>query len=152
MAFRMNNNSKKLVRILPNGLVPRILCEVCSKQHNGAYGSGRFCSIKCSRTIGGKGRKYSNNNSNSNSDYREKRKQHTTNNMTTTAISQMDFSVDNPFSWKSESIVLHKLKNTSPNVLAKRRSSPYWYPPYIIMYCTYRREIKGIHTGLFQIL
>lgn len=26
-----------------------MICELCNKEHNGTYGSGRFCSIRCSR-------------------------------------------------------------------------------------------------------
>lgn len=29
-------------------------CEFCKKEHNGSYGSGRFCSIKCARTFSSK--------------------------------------------------------------------------------------------------
>ena len=27
-----------------------ITCENCNKEHNGSYGSGRFCDEKCART------------------------------------------------------------------------------------------------------
>lgn len=47
--------TRTYVRIGPSGHVPNTLCEMCEKDHNGSY--GRFCSIKCSRTVGGRARK-----------------------------------------------------------------------------------------------
>ncbi|KAK4523628.1 hypothetical protein GAYE_PCTG70G1524 [Galdieria yellowstonensis] len=32
-------------------------CETCGKMHNGSFASGRFCSSKCARTVGGIARK-----------------------------------------------------------------------------------------------
>ena len=31
-------------------------CFICSKPHNGSYGSGRYCSVSCSRVAGAKAR------------------------------------------------------------------------------------------------
>jgi len=33
------------------------ICENCGKEHNGSYGSGRFCSTKCSRGFSTKGKR-----------------------------------------------------------------------------------------------
>lgn len=32
-------------------------CENCSKEHDGSYGSGRFCSAKCARGFSTKGKR-----------------------------------------------------------------------------------------------
>lgn len=32
-------------------------CENCNKDHNGSYGSGRFCSVKCARGFSTKGKR-----------------------------------------------------------------------------------------------
>ena len=34
-----------------------MLCENCNKEHDGSYGSGRFCSYKCSRGFATKGKR-----------------------------------------------------------------------------------------------
>jgi hypothetical protein len=35
-----------------------MICENCSKNHNGSYGSGRFCSIKCARSFSTKNKRH----------------------------------------------------------------------------------------------
>ncbi len=43
------------VKIQPRGgELPRPSCEACKKKHNGTYGSGRFCSSSCARSVGGR--------------------------------------------------------------------------------------------------
>lgn len=32
-------------------------CELCNKEHDGSYGSGRFCSIKCARSFSTKAKR-----------------------------------------------------------------------------------------------
>jgi hypothetical protein len=39
-----------------------MFCENCNKEHNGIYGSGRFCGIKCSRSFATKGKRSEINN------------------------------------------------------------------------------------------
>lgn len=31
----------------------KIQCEICTKEHDGTFGAGRFCSSRCARTVGG---------------------------------------------------------------------------------------------------
>ena len=31
-----------------------MICENCNKEHNGSYGSGRFCMMKCARAFSSK--------------------------------------------------------------------------------------------------
>jgi len=50
---KMSSKVRHCAPILPRGQVPRILCEICSRPHDGRYGSGRFCSTRCSRKVGG---------------------------------------------------------------------------------------------------
>jgi len=96
----MSHRSQKLVPILPRGVLPRTFCEVCSKPHDGRYGSGRFCSKKCSRAVGGKARSQA---------YAQKRKTKTQK----TTSSYMQFSVENPLTWNCETIVLHRLNSNT---------------------------------------
>lgn len=111
----MVSASNKYVRILPNGNIPRILCEICSQSHDGKFGSGRFCSLKCSRAVGGKAKR----------NYTSRNRSNTK--PTKTSSSQPQFSVDNPMSWKSDSVVLHRLNQnkSSTNDLVRRRTSPH---------------------------
>lgn len=51
--FYIMNQSNNFVRIAPNGRVPTFRCELCRRPHDASYGSGRFCSSKCARTMGG---------------------------------------------------------------------------------------------------
>lgn len=39
-----------------------MVCENCNKKHNGTYGSGRFCDIKCSRSFATKSKRVEINN------------------------------------------------------------------------------------------
>jgi len=48
----MNSNTN-FVRIAPRGHLPQTKCEICRRSHDASYGSGRFCSSKCARTMGG---------------------------------------------------------------------------------------------------
>lgn len=53
----MNNSNTSFVRIAPRGNLPQFKCEVCRRSHDASYGSGRFCSSKCARAMGGKATK-----------------------------------------------------------------------------------------------
>lgn len=51
--YTMRNTN--YVKIQPRGgELPRPSCEACKKKHNGTYGSGRFCSSSCARSVGGR--------------------------------------------------------------------------------------------------
>lgn len=50
-----NMRNSNFVKIQPRGgELPRPSCEACHRKHNGTYGSGRFCSSSCARSIGGR--------------------------------------------------------------------------------------------------
>jgi len=77
---------------------PEASCLKGSVPHDGRYGSGRFCSKKCSRTVGGKALAQA---------YAQKREAKTQK----TTSSYMQFSVENPDTWNCETIVLHRLNS-----------------------------------------
>ena len=47
---KLKKQQEKESRILPNGMFK---CESCGKEHDGSYGSGRFCCKKCQCQFGG---------------------------------------------------------------------------------------------------
>lgn len=101
-----------IVKLYSNLHLARTFCEMCSNKHDSTCGSWRFCFTKSSRVVGRKARALKRNNPQSNKSSKPK-----------TASSQLQSSVEKPLSWKSESIVLHKLKN--PERASEAVGKPY---------------------------